>query len=579
MVSIHHGREGLFPAFVLLQGIHHGKFQRVSFMLTAHHLYKSYNINPILQDISFSINPAERVGLIGPNGCGKTTLLRIIAGQEAPDRGLVTYVPSDLRIGYMQQGFEPDLQVTITSLIEQAIGNLQAAEADVERLALAYSEQPERRDLQDAYDAALQHLQVLSQADTGRIPSILSALGLSAIRDDQPVGTLSGGQKTRLALALVLIGDPQLLLLDEPTNHLDIEMLEWLENWLQGFPGAALIVSHDRTFLDHSVNRILDLNPDKHTVREYSGNYSQYLEQYQAGREKQMAEYRDQVYEIRRMKQDIARTKQQSQQVEASTTSRQPGVRRIAKKVAKKALSREKKLERYIESDERVEKVQDSWQMKSDFLTAEFGAPPRPGQDVLILEDLSVGYAGYPALLSGLNLYVRAGRRVAISGPNGAGKTTLLRTIAAHLPPVSGRLRLGANVHLGYMAQEQEILDPARSALESIQRVAALNDTDARAFLHYFLFTGDDPLRPSRELSFGERARLSLALLVAQGCNFLLLDEPINHLDIPSRTRFEQALANFEGTVLAVVHDRYFIERFADEVWQVSEGSVALRYN
>lgn len=544
-------------------------------MLTAHHLWKSFNINSILQDISFSINPAERVGLIGPNGCGKTTLLRILAGLELPDQGLVTYSSPYLRIGYLQQGFEPDFRLSVGALVQQAIGNPQVAEAEVERLALALSAQPERHDLHNAYDAALRRLQAISPADNSRIPAILSALGLSAIQDDQPVSTLSGGQKTRLALALVLVGNPQLLLLDEPTNHLDIEILEWLENWLHDFPGAALIVSHDRTFLDHTVGRIFDLNPETHTLQEYPGNFSQYLKQYQVGREKQMTAYRDQVYEIRRMKQDIARTKQQAQRVEASTSSRQPGVRRIAKKVAKKALSREKKLDRYLEADERVEKVRASWQMKTDFFATEYGAPPRQGQDVLTLKDLSVGYAGFSPLLTGVNIYVRAGRRVAISGPNGAGKTSLLRTIAGYLPPVSGTVRLGSNVRLGYMAQEQEILDPARSALESIQSVAPLNDTDARSFLHYFLFTGDDPLRPSSELSFGERARLSLALLVAQGCNFLLLDEPINHLDIPSRTRFEQALANFEGTVLAVVHDRYFIERFADEVWLVADGGVS----
>jgi ATP-binding cassette subfamily F protein 3 len=543
-------------------------------MITAHHISKSFSVYPLLQDISFSINPSERIGLIGPNGCGKTTLLRILADLEAPDRGNVTWNQADLRIGYLQQGFEPDLHVSIESLIQKAIGNPQAAEEKVARLALDLSTQPERMDLQNAYDTALQHLQAINQAGTGRVGAILSALGLSTFQVDRPVSTLSGGQKTRLALALVLLGDPQLLLLDEPTNHLDIEMLEWLENWLQGFPGAALIVSHDRTFLDHTVSRILDLNPETHTIREYAGNYSQYLEQYQNERQKQVAAYNDQVHEIRRMKQDIARTKHQSQQVEASTTSRQPGVRRIAKKVAKKALSREKKLERYLESDKRVEKVRDSWQMKADFFSAEYSASPRPGQDVLALDNLTVGYAGQPPLLVGVNLYVRAGRRVAITGPNGAGKTSLLRIIAGQLMPVSGSVRLGTNVRLGYMAQEQEFLDPARSALEIVQNVAPLNETDGRAFLHYFLFTGDDPLRPSRELSFGERARLSLAVLVAQGCNFLLLDEPINHLDIPSRTRFEQALAQFEGTVLTVVHDRYFIARFADELWLVSGGNV-----
>ena len=543
-------------------------------MFTAHHISKSYNINPVLHDISFSIHPAERVGLIGPNGCGKTTLLRILAGLESPDQGVVTFTRPDLRIGYLRQGFEPGSHEPVSALIQKSIGNPQAAGAEVERLAAALSAQPERQDLHNAYDAALRRLQAITQAGSGRVEAILAALGLSAIEDDRPVSTLSGGQKTRLGLALVLLGGPHLLLLDEPTNHLDIEMLEWLEDWLQSYPGAAIIVSHDRTFLDHTVTRILDLNPETRTLREYVGNYSQYLEQYLAERGRQMAAFKDQEYEIRRMKQDIARTKQQSLRVESSTTPRQPGVRRIAKKVARKALSREKKLDRYLEADERVEKVRESWQMKADFFSAQFGAPPRQGQDVLTLQDLAVGYAGRPPLLAGLNLYVRAGRRIAITGPNGAGKTSLLRTIAGKLAPLSGSLRLGTNVRLGYMAQEQEILDPGRSALETVQRVAPLDDTEARSFLHYFLFTGDDPLRPSKELSYGERARLSLAMLVAQGCNFLLLDEPINHLDIPARTRFEQALAQFEGTVLAVVHDRYFIERFAEELWLVAEGGV-----
>jgi ATP-binding cassette subfamily F protein 3 len=543
-------------------------------MFTAHHISKSYNINPILHDISFSIHPAERVGLIGPNGCGKTTLLRILAGLESPDQGVVTFNQPSLRVGYLQQGFEPGAHEPVAAMIQRVVGNPQAAAAEVERLASALSAQPERQDLHNAYDAALQHLQAITQAGSGRVGAIVAALGLSAIQDDRPVSTLSGGQKTRLGLALVLLGNPQLLLLDEPTNHLDIEMLEWLEDWLLSYPGAALIVSHDRTFLDHTVSRVLDLNPETRTLKEYVGNYTQYLEQYLAERGRRIAAYKDQEYEIRRMKQDIARTKQQSLRVEMSTTPRQPGVRRIAKKVARKALSREKKLDRYLESDERVEQVRESWQMKADFFSAQFGAPPHMGQDVLTLEELAVGYPGHPALLSGVNLYVRAGRRIAISGPNGAGKTSLLRTIAGKLVPVSGSLRLGTNVRLGYMAQEQEILDPARSALETIQGVAPLDDTAARSLLHYFLFTGDDPLRPSRELSYGERARLSLAMLVAQGCNFLLLDEPINHLDIPSRTRFEQALAQFEGTVLAVVHDRYFIERFADELWLVAGGGV-----
>ena len=231
---------------------------------------------------------------------------------------------------------------------------------------------------------------------------------------------------------------------------------------------------------------------------------------------------------------------------------------------------RAKHIEARIEkmlTEERIEKPKASWQLKLDF-----GAPAHQSKDVLITEHLSVGYD--QPLLTDLNLSIRAGQRIALTGPNGAGKTTLIRTIAGMLPPLAGSLKLGVTVKLGYMAQEQELLNPQWNSLQTIQNAAPFNETEARNFLHYFLFKGDDSLRATRELSFGERARLQLATLVAQGCTFLLLDEPINHLDIPSRARFEEALANFQGTILAVVHDRYFIERFASAVWTVKSGKV-----
>jgi ATP-binding cassette subfamily F protein 3 len=547
-------------------------------MLTAHGLYKSYNIHTILEDITFSINPGERVGLVGPNGCGKTTLLRILAGEEKPDQGTVVLTPSSTRIGYLSQGFESDADRSLEEVIQEALGNPNTLAAEVARLAQELAENPDQPALQASFDDVLQKLQSLDPADHGRAVSILEALGLAEVPGDLPTGMLSGGQKTRLNLALVLLQSPQILLLDEPTNHLDIEMLEWLESWLLEFPGAALIVSHDRTFLDHTVSRILDFDPEKHNLTEYSGNYSDYLKQFQAAHAKQMQAYKDQVYEVRRMRQDIAQTKQQAHWVEQTTTSRQPNVRRIAKKVAKKAKSREKKLERYLDSDERIEKPKAGWQMKLAFDSLSANeTSTRLGQDVLFLENLAVGYPNQPTLLSGITLQARAGRRIILTGPNGAGKTTLLRTIAGMLSPVSGIVRLGASVRLGFMSQEQELLAPTRNAVEMIQSYAPMNETEIRSFLHFFLFSGDDALRPVENLSYGERARLALAVLVAQGSNFLLLDEPINHLDIPSRERFEQALATFEGTILAVVHDRYFIERFATDLWQVEGQGIRER--
>lgn len=541
-------------------------------MLTAHHLHKSYGIQPILQDISFSISNNERVGLIGPNGSGKTTLMRILAGIEQPDSGIVSSTRANpstgsgrrLRVGYLAQGMDFQPHETLQTALSLHPVSEADLEAEIASLASALASNPNDSHLQTKYDSILHQISNLQSP-----LSILAPLGLSEIALNTPISHFSGGQKTRLMLARVLLEEPHLLLLDEPTNHLDIEMLEWLESWLTRFNGSALIVSHDRAFLDNTVTSILDMNPDTHTIRSYKGNYSDYLEQYLKERDWQLSQYRDQEYEIRRMRQDIDRTKQQSLRVEMSTTPRQPGVRRIAKKVAKKALSREKKLDRYIESDERVDKPKSSWQMK-----LEFEAGDNQSKNVLAVDNLSVGYGTNKALLTNLNLHIRAGQRIALTGPNGTGKTTLIRTIAGQLEPLSGNLKLGAKVKVGYMTQEQELLNPSLNALRSVQNAASFNETEARNFLHYFLFKGDDALRATAELSFGERARLQLALLVAQGCTFLLLDEPINHLDIPSRARFEEALANFQGTILAVVHDRYFIERFASDVWNVRDGKV-----
>ncbi len=544
-------------------------------MLSAHHITKSYGIHTVLQDITFSISAGDRLGLIGPNGCGKSTLLRILAGLEPPDSGTVAQTRPDIHIGYLPQGFNLDPSLTLSEAC--APTPVRDIEPEIVSLAAELAQNPSDKILQTKYDEALLTLERANVEPA----SVLMPLGLADLPPEHLVGQLSGGQKTRLLLARLLLDSPHLLLLDEPTNHLDIQMLEWLEDWLRHYPGAALIVSHDRAFLDNTVARILEMDPQRQGLHEYAGNYSDYFERRQAEIDQQWDTYHDQQAEIRRMKADIARTKAQAARTERAASSIRIGgpeykakgfksyQQGIAKKVAKKAKSRQKKLERFLESDERVDRPRTSWQMK-----LEFHDPQHRSRDILLTEDLAIGYPGHPPLLTGLRLQVRGGERVALTGPNGCGKTTLLRTIAGKLDPLYGSARLGASVKLGYMTQEQENLDLDQSPLEIVQSAGLFNQTEARAFLHYFLFGGDDALRPCGGMSYGERSRLELALLVAQGCTFLLLDEPINHLDIPSRARFEQALGNFDGSVLAVVHDRYFIKQFATGLWVVEDGRI-----
>ncbi len=537
-------------------------------MLTAHHVHKTYGIQPIVQDISFSLSNDERVGLIGPNGCGKTTLMRILAGYEQPDSGIVASTRPNLRIGYLAQGMDFEPGQTLETTFRPDTVSQADLETEIASLASALASNPADSIAQQKYDSTLAHLSSLDSP----LSNLLGPLGLADISLDTPVVHLSGGQKTRLMLARVLFQDPHLLLLDEPTNHLDIEMLEWLEDWLNRFRGAVLIVSHDRAFLDHTVSSILELDPSTHNIKSYVGNYGDYLEQKLTEREKQAQAFQDQQDEIAQLRSAAAH-------IRGLTVMKKGGKadggdkfakgffgNRSTKNVTGHAKHIEARIKKIL-SEERIEKPKQNWQMKLDF-----GAAAHQSKDVLITEALSVGYD--QPLLTDLNLHIRAGQRIALTGPNGTGTTTLIRTIAGKLSPLAGSLRLGMTVKPGYMTQEQELLHPHQNSLQSVRSVAPFNETEARNFLHYFLFKGDDALRPTSALSFGERARLQLGLLVAQGCTFLLLDEPINHLDIPSRARFEDALANFKGTILTVVHDRYFIERVASDVWNIKDGKI-----
>jgi ATP-binding cassette subfamily F protein 3 len=540
-------------------------------MLQVHALTKHFGVATILENISFVINDGEHVGLIGPNGAGKSTLLRCITGQIAPDSGTITHVPQDLTIGYLPQGWTDDAR-TVAQVLQAAQHDVVAAEHALQQSADALATSDDMDAALAAYDQALAQFDALGGYEREhRAQAVLDHLALGAIDPAMAVAQLSGGQKTRLGLATLLLQEPDLLLLDEPTNHLDVDALDWLEAFVRAYRGAVLIVSHDRTFLDRTVARTLYLDPVTRSITSYAGNYSDFAAARAHEHDLLVESYKKQQDYIERVETDIARLKGQALGVELSTTPAQPVVRRYAKKVAKKAKARERKLERYLESDERVEKPKQHWNIK-----LEFGPPPPGGRAVLRVEDLAFAYPGQPLLFQHATFDVQAGERVAIVGPNGAGKSTLLKLIAGQLTPTAGTVRVGTNVRLGVLAQEHETLDPRQTVLDAVLHTRPMTQTDARNFLHFFLFGGDSVFRTIGQCSLGERSRLQLALLVLHGCNLLLLDEPLNHLDIEGREHFEQALDAFEGTVLAVAHDRAFLHSFAERVIDVRDGGVRM---
>jgi ATP-binding cassette, subfamily F, member 3 len=538
-------------------------------MLQVRDITKWFGDVKVLDRVNFNINRGDRVGLIGPNGSGKTTLLKIITGELAPDRGSVQRSPATTRLGYLPQALDFPPGATVGDVLRSALGEREAAETRLNRLAEAIAQAPagELTTALAEYDRALAEFQALGGARReADADAVLIGLGMPDVDQARPVTALSGGQKTRLGLARLLLAAPDLLLLDEPTNHLDIVALDWLEGFLADYDGAVLIVSHDRTFLDRTVSRTLALDDATHMLREYTGGYSDYALVVDRDLEKQWATYREQQERFRKLEASIQKLSNQAKNIEGETIHFY--WRRIAKDLARHAVVQRARLERMMASEETVERPSQSWKMK-----LEFADTPRSGQDVLRLNDLRAGY-GHRVLLDEVNLHLGYGERAVLIGPNGTGKTTLLRCITGQLKPWAGEVRLGRAVRLGYMAQEQETLDMAATPLALIRAAAPLDETEARSFLHYFLFAGDEVFVSVEKLSWGERSRLALALLAVQGCNFLLLDEPINHLDIPSRESFERAIARFEGTVLAVVHDRYFIERLATTIWALEDRRV-----
>ena len=532
---------------------------------------KAYGDASILDHISFTLDRGERVGLIGPNGAGKSTLLHIIVGVEAPDRGSVRCDPG-VRIGYLAQALEYAPEATVGTVVADALVPAREAVAAIERLGeeITTAHGPAYDDAMARYADALELAERLdAYGVSARLAAVLTGLGLAHLTEETPVAILSGGQKTRLGLARLLLTRPDVLLLDEPTNHLDISALRWLQEFVGSYPGAALIVSHDRAFLDALITTVFEVDDVTHTITAFPGDYTDYAEERARRAAKLRDDYRRQQDYIAQVQGNIRAVAGHAVRTERATQN--DYLRRLSKKVARTAKVRERKLEKLLESEEKIEKPKQQWRLKLDF-----GETPRGGQRVLALEDVAKRFDDR-TLFAGVEAELRHGERVALLGPNGSGKTTLLKIISGALPPDCGAVRVGANVRIGYFAQEQEGLDPAQTVLDAVRSAAPLAETEARNFLHFFLFTGDAVFRSVGKLSYGERARLVLARLVLSGVNFLMLDEPLNHLDIPSREQFEEALENFNGTVLAVVHDRYFVRRFAERIWAL-EGERLVTY-
>ncbi len=532
-------------------------------MLQISRLSLSYGAQAVLDDVSLVLNAGEHAGLTGPNGCGKSTLLRCAAGLLRPDRGNIALAPR-VRAGFLGQEQAWPAGMTVGRALAAA-GEAGDAQGRLEAAAAALGNGGEGALVE--YEAALTSLQ---DAASGAGPAaIAERLGLANIPSHTPLANLSGGQKTRLALACLLASAPGVLLLDEPTNHLDIDALEWLEEFLRGFRGAVLVVSHDREFLDRVTTATFAIDGRTHTLRRFNGNYSASVETREAEAEQQLRQWKVQQEYVARVESDIARLKGEALNIERNTTPREPGVRRHARRKAAVAKSREHKLERFLESDEHVARPLHGWALKVDF-----GGAGASGREAVRIRDMNFAYGDGPAVLSGVSLDIQHGERLAVAGPNGTGKTTLLRLIDGRLSPTAGEVWRSPSLRIATLTQELETLDGGLTVLETLRRARRSTETAARNFLHLYLFAGDAPLRLVGLCSPGERARLQLALAVARGASMLVLDEPLNHLDIESREQFEAALTAFDGAIVAVSHDRRFLARFAERTALVADGTV-----
>ena len=521
-------------------------------------LAKSYGPNDIFAGVNVAIPHGARMALVGPNGAGKTTLLRILAGLEEPSQGTV-HRAKGVRIGYLPQEAALYSEGTLWEEMLTAFADLRAREAELARLKAAMADPAQREAVMEKY-GALQHQ---FELDGGyeyenKIKFVLHGLNFEPEDTHKPVEILSGGQKTRALLGRHLLDRPDLLILDEPTNHLDIHAVEWLETWLDEWGGSALIVSHDRYFMDQTVNAVWELQFG--SLTEYHGNYSAYVTQRAERHARAKAEYEAQQAFIAKERDYIRRN--------------------IAGQNTKQARGRLRRLERLTRGpgvqlnapagDGLVSRPPEARMLKLSMDT-----DLRSGDRVIETHDLAVGYPDdQKVLFRAPDVLLWREECAALVGPNGAGKTTFLKTLLGEIPPLEGRVKLGSSLKVGYFAQAHEGLDPERTVIEEITAVKYMPPGQARDYLAKFLFTGDDVFKKVAVLSGGERGRVALAKLALQGANLLLLDEPTNHLDIPSQEILEAVLADFPGTILLVSHDRYLIDALATQVWAVDEGTL-----
>ncbi len=520
-------------------------------ILTATEIRKAFGLNEVLCGASLTLQTGRCMGLVGANGCGKSTFLRILAEREHQDGGTIS-IAKGVKLGYLAQQAEIEPGLTVWGVLEKVFEPVFEMEARMRRLE---EEMAEKHEDSEAFDRLGRQYAALTDAfeEAGgyawrsSVSGVLAGLAFPRAQWEQDASLLSGGEQTRLCLGRLLLQKPDVLMLDEPTNHLDLSSLQWLEEYLKAYKGAVIIVSHDRYFLDAVCTDVAEMFLGR--IEQYEGNYTRYQR------------LRAERFEARQRAYD-------AQQKEIA--HQQAVIERLKSFNREKSLKRARSREKVLDKMELLERPQEEKQVRFSF-----DARRRTGDDVLIIQDLAKGYDGR-TLFQHFDLHLRAGDRAVLIGPNGVGKSTLLRLIVKEQKADDGTIRYGANVDIGYYDQQQTGLHPEKTVLDELwDRFPQMEQSDLRSVLGCFLFTGDDVFQPIHTLSGGEKGRVALTRLMLEKDNFLLLDEPTNHLDMDSREVLEGALDDFPGTILAVSHDRYFINRIATRIIEMRPDGVS----